>query len=122
MIKNVLADSVSDVLGKVTPPINAPGFSSGTPEEGIVRMINVVLQAVLIVAGLFTLANFILAGYHYIIAGGDSKKVSEANLSLTYTVVGLVLIIVTPLLAAIIGIVVFKKWDAILNPQFTKLN
>ncbi len=115
----LLADTVPTVMGQVTPPIGTPTFTS--PEEGLVKMLNVALQAVLIVAGIFTLINFILAGYSYISANGDPKKVAQANLKMTYTAIGLVIIVLTPLLAAIIGITVFGRWDAILNPQFTKI-
>ena len=116
----ILADSVQDVIGKVSPPIEAQAFT-GTPEQGIIKLINVALQAVLIIAGLFTLINFIVAGYGYMMAGGDRKKVAEANLRMTYTAVGLIIIVFTPLLAAIIGVAIFGQWDALLNPHFTKL-
>ena len=115
-----VTESVQDIIGKVSPPIQAQAFK-GTPEQGIIKLINVALQAVLIIAGLFTLINFIQAGYGYIMAGGDSKKVAEANSRITYTAVGLIIIVLTPLLAAVIGIAIFGQWDALLNPHFTKL-
>lgn len=123
MIKAVYAtdptpDAISDLFGKVTPPI---GTGTTDPQTGLIKILNVSLNMVLVVAGLFVLLNLILAGYSYIMAGGDAKKVSEANLRITYTAIGLIIIVVAPLVVALLGIIIFGRWDAILNPDIKKL-
>lgn len=112
--------SVSDIFGKVTPP---PGTPSGITdaETGLVKILNVGLNVVLIFCGLYVLLNLLIAGYMYITSSGDPKRTSEANLRMTYSVVGLIIVAIVPLIAAIIGIVIFGQWDAILNPEFKKI-
>ncbi len=121
-MKLLSANSVSDVFGKVTPPPGTPQIAAADPQTGLVKLLNVGLNVVLIVAGLYTLLNLILAGYMYITSSGDTKKVQEANLRMTYTVIGLLIITLTPLIAALIGFVAFGRWDAILNPNFKTIN
>lgn len=121
-MKLLSANSISDVFGKVTPPPGTPQIAATDPQTGLVKLLNVGLNVVLIAAGLYTLLNLILAGYMYITSAGDTKKVQEANLRMTYTVIGLVIITLTPLLAALIGFVAFGRWDAILNPNFKTIN
>ncbi|QQG44499.1 MAG: hypothetical protein HYW86_01110 [Candidatus Roizmanbacteria bacterium] len=113
---NFLATTATDIFGKITPPVGTPNVAD--PQEGLVRIANTGLSIALVVAGLFTLLNLIIAGYKYIFSGGDAKQVAEANLRITYTIVGLVIIVIAPLAAAVIGIVFFGRWDAVLNPDF----
>ena len=117
----LIASTASDVIGIISPPIDAPVFGTATPQEGLIKILNVVLNLVLIVAAIFALFNFIIAGYNYIFANGDSKKVSEANQKIFFTLVGIIIIVLAPLAAIVLGVVIFGKWDAIINPQFTTL-
>lgn len=116
MINKLLATTVNDIIGPITPPIVISGVTDNNASTALVKVMNVALNLVLVIAGIFVLFNLILAGFQYVTAGGDSKKVSEANLKITNTVIGLIIIVVAPVLAAIFGIVFFGKWDAILNP------
>ena len=113
--------AASDVIGIISPPINAPIFSTTTPQEGLIKILNVVLNLTLIIAALFALLNFIIAGYNYMFANGDSKKISEANRKILFTLIGIIIIVLAPLAAIILGVIVFGRWDAIINPQFTTL-
>lgn len=118
----LLAAGIEDVLGKVTPPPGTPNIATTDPTNGLVRIFNVGLNLVLIAAGLYTLLNLILAGYMYVTSAGDAKRVQEANMRITFTVVGLAIIAVAPLIAALIGIAVYGRWDAILVPEFKNIN
>lgn len=119
MIRKILADSnIDSLFGTIAPPI------SGMPTDaqtGVMKILNISLNLVLIVAGLFALWNFITAGFNYITAGGDSKKVEEANKKFTFTTLGLLLIVIAPIIAIIFGVIIFGRWDAILNPEIKKV-
>ena len=117
----LLADATSDVIGIISPPINAPIFGSTSPQEGLIKILNVSLNLVLIVTAIFALFNFIFAGYSYISASGDSKKVAQANQKMLYTLIGIIIVVLAPLIAIVLGVVIFGKWDAIINPNFVKL-
>jgi hypothetical protein len=107
--------------GTIAPP---PGMSSfgGDAYGGLLKFLNVGLSLVLVVAGLFTLFNIIIAGFTYMTAGGDSKKVSEAQNKMLFTAIGLGIIVAAPVIAGIIGLIVFGNWRAILSPDIIDIN
>lgn len=112
-------DSLQNIFGKITPPPGTPADITD-PQVGLFRIIRVGLELVVVVAALFMLFNLIVAGYSYIFSNGDPKKVGEANMRITYAIMGLAIIVLTPLIAGIVGIVMFGRFDAILNPDIIK--
>jgi len=91
----------------------------GSPTEAPTRFgayLNVFMQILIIGAGLYTLFNFIIAGYLYISSGSDPKKIQDATAKIYQSVIGLVLVAGSFLLAALIGFLVFKDPDALLMP------
>lgn len=114
-MKKLLADDIITIFGQITPPI------SGMPTDaqtGVVRILNVALNMVIIVTGIFALWNLVNAGFNYVTAGGDPKKVEDANRKITFTVLGLLIVVISVVVAGIFGIILFGRWDAILNPTF----
>ena len=75
------------------------------------------MQILVVVAGIWALFNFIMAGYQFIQAGGDSKAVSAAWARIWQSLVGIVIVAASFLFAAIIGQIFFGEWDAILSPK-----
>lgn len=65
--------------------------------------------------GLFALLNFVLAAYNFINAQGETKNLEKARKLFTNSVVGLMLLAVTFLVAGVIGAVFFGEWNALLN-------
>ncbi|HLL60187.1 MAG TPA: hypothetical protein VK338_00570 [Candidatus Nitrosocosmicus sp.] len=115
-VNRFLADASTNLDG-VFGKINNPGVGgNGDAYSSLLKFLNLGLNLILIIAGLFTLFNFIIAGFKYMTAGGDSKKVSEAQNKIMFTVIGLGIIVAAPVIAGAIGFVVFGRWDAILNP------
>lgn len=109
--------TVEDLFGKITPPPGTPDLSKTTEIDAIVKILNVSLNIIMIVGGFLALFNLISAGYTYMTSGGDSKKLSEVNTKILFTVIGLVVLILAPVGAAIIGIIIFKDATAILSPK-----
>ena len=107
--------TAGDPFGSINPVI--PGTNAADPVTDLVKVLNVGLNIVMVIAGLYALMQFLLAGYYYVTSAGDTKKVSQANSSITFAFIGLLIIVFTPVLAALIGIIVFKRWDAILRPD-----
>lgn len=79
--------------------------------------LNSFLKLVFIAAGLWGFINLILAGYQFMTAGGDAKKVGEAWARIWQSLVGLLIIVSSFLIAAIMGILLFKDPSAILQPK-----
>lgn len=79
--------------------------------------LNSLLKLVFIAAGLWGFLNLILAGYQFMTAGGDPKKVGEAWARIWQSLLGLLIIVSSFLIAAIMGILLFKDPAAILQPK-----
>jgi hypothetical protein len=74
-----------------------------------------------IVAGIYALINLILAGYAFMSAGDDPKKVAGAWAKIWQTILGLAVAAGAFVLAAIFGQLIFGQWDFILNPKIPTL-
>ncbi len=118
-IFNLLATTTDDVIGKVTPPpwITLPGVNSSGELTGPILLLNNLLKLVFVVAGLWAFLNLILAGFGFMSASGDPKKITQAWEKIWQTFVGILIIVCSFLLAAIIGILFFKNPTAILQPK-----
>jgi hypothetical protein len=111
----------TDPIGKITPPSwwTLPGIDPITGQLiGPIGLLNSFLKLIFIVAGLWAFLNLILAGFGFISAGGDPKNVTKAWDKIWQTLVGLLIIVASFLLAAIFGMLLFKDPTAILQPKF----
>ena|SRR3989344_2138375 len=106
-------------IGCVTKPSNIPDAINTTTGElvGIMVFLNTILKLVFIAAGLYAFFNIIFAGFDFINAAGDPKKVATAWERIYQSVLGLLIIVSSFLLAAILGWILFKDAGAILNPK-----
>ena len=108
---------VTDVIGKISPIAGMPqGITTEGGLPGIVSLLNVVLRILFIVAGIYALFNIVIAGIEFINAGGDPKSVAKAWERIWKSLLGLVIIVSSFLIAAIIGIILFGDPTYILNP------
>lgn len=106
-----------DPIGKVSPPPFIPsGIDASGKLTGIMVFLNSLLKIVFIVAGLWAFLNLILAGYQFISAGGDAKQIGNAWSRIWQSLLGLLIIVASFLIAAIIGILLFGNPTAILQP------
>ena len=109
-------------FGSVTNPleqINPNGYgdiNDTSGAGGLVGFISNMLKVVAVAAGLFAFINLILAGFIYITSGSDPKKTAEAMNKITMSLIGLVIIIASYALAALIGLIMFGDANAILSP------
>jgi len=112
---------MEDVIGKIEPSIPLLLTQAVDPTTGqltgITGFLNTILRIIFVVAGVWALINIILAGVGYIGAGGDPKKVSAAWAKIWQSFVGLLIIVSSFLIAAIIGMLLFRDPAAILQPK-----
>lgn len=107
-----------DIIGKVTPPEGLPdAIDSSGKFVGITVLLNTFLRLLLIVGGIWALFNIVIAGIGFIAAGGDPKKVSSAWAKIYWSFIGLLIMVASFLVAAIIGIIFFDGPTALLKPQ-----
>jgi len=107
------------IVGQVTPP---PGISKWTTTgggaiPGLTPFLSTLIKLVTVIAGLYALLNLILAGYQFISAGGDPKSIEKAWAKIWQSLLGLLIIAGSFLLAAIFGWLLFGDPSAIISPQ-----
>lgn len=99
-------DFVLAQFGSVDPPSFLQGLGGGSV-EGLPVLINIILRTLIVGAGIFSIFNFILAGYGYISSGGDPKRIQDAQSRITYSVIGLVVAAGAFVIAGAIGFLLF---------------
>jgi hypothetical protein len=121
-MKNFLAQNTSpNPFGTITPAQSAFGVSGTTPQAAIGKLIQTVIWLLIIGAGIYALINLILAGYSFMAAGDDPKKVAGAWAMIWQTMLGLAVAAGAFVLAAIFGQLIFGNPTFILNPQIPVL-
>ncbi|MCG2691991.1 hypothetical protein L6272_04155 [Microgenomates group bacterium] len=109
--------------------IQAPG-TSGTsgrytkygvltdPGLGLAKFISNLLIFIITIAGLFTLVNFIIAGYLYMSSNGEPQKLMAAGNKMLQSLIGLAVISGAFIIAGIIGHVFFRDATFLFHPIF----
>lgn len=118
-VKQAFALSAEDVIGIIQPTIGIlkqDAIDSSGKFTGILVLFNSLLKIVFVVGGLWAFFNFIIAGYGFLSAGGDSKNITKAWDRIWQSFVGLLFIVGSFLLAAIAGALLFHDATAILRP------
>jgi hypothetical protein len=115
------------IIGPINPPpaiqkwlnIACPGGSCGGTQQvpGLLLFANALLKLIITLAGLFAFLNIIIAGYQFMSAGGDPKKISEATSKIWQSLMGLLLVAGSFVLAVIFGWLLFGDATAILMPK-----
>jgi len=114
-MNNLLAQNTNP-FGTVDTPAALKKYS-GSPDAAIGQILNVVLKTLVVGAAIYALINFILAGYAFLSAGGDSKKVADAWAKIYQTAIGLAFAAGAFVLAAIFGQLIFGDPTFLLQPR-----
>ena len=109
------------IFGKIVPPqaierLTPAGWEAGHP-SGLIVLFNNVLHLLIVVGGIYALLNFIIAGYSFMSANNDPKKIDLAWAKIWQSMVGLLIIAASFVLAALIGKFLFGSARAILEPK-----
>jgi hypothetical protein len=78
------------------------------------QIISNIIGVITIIAGIWFVFMFIIAGFSFLTAGGDSKKMGEATAKLTSALIGLIVVVSAYAIISLIGALL--GFD-ILNPQ-----
>jgi hypothetical protein len=111
----------ADPFGTVTLPGTLSTKYGSDPGSAIGTLIQYAIWILIAGAGIYALINFILAGYAFMSAGDDPKKVAGAWGKIWQTALGLAVAAGALVLAAIFGQLIFGNATFILNPQIPTL-
>jgi hypothetical protein len=112
-MQNLLAENP---FGIVTLPGTINEKYGADPGGAIGKLIQTTIWILIIGAGIYALINFVLAGYAFMSAGDDPKKVAGAWAKIWQTALGLVVAAGAFILAALFGQIIFGSYTFILNP------
>ncbi len=112
--------ATTNVFGNVDAPPGVAQYNADSASGiGLIPFISTLIRIATIVAGIIVFINFILAGYAYISSDGSSKVNEQVRNQLTFSVIGLVIIVASYTIIAIISLLLFGKADFILNPTIS---
>jgi len=107
----------ADVFGKITAPTGVDAYNAkATGGIGILLFLSNVIKVLTIVAGIWVLFNFLMAGYTYITAQGDASAANKVKDQLTNSIIGLAIIVGAYKIIAIVSFFLFGDAGFILNP------
>jgi len=107
--------AVDNPFGTIAPPKGLEKYGN-EPATAIGTLIQYAIWILIVGAGVYALFNFLLAGYAFMSAGDDAKKVAGAWAKIWQTALGLAVSAGAFVLAAIFGQLIFGDWAFILNP------
>lgn len=97
--------------------VSAPA-GLGSDIGNLQSIIGVVLKTLIMGAGIYAVINILLAGYAFISASGDPKRISDASSKIWHSVLGFVIAAGAFVIAGIIGQILFGDPDAILQLKY----
>jgi len=104
-------------FGKISLPENISS-RYGTVENGALgTVLNLALKTMIVVAGVYALINIMIAGYGFMSAGDDPKKVGAAWQKIWQSLLGLAFVAGAFVLAAIFGYLIFGDATVLLRPS-----
>jgi hypothetical protein len=110
---------MNNPFGSITAPTTA--LTSSNPGEALGKLIQLGIYILIVGAGIYALINFVLAGYAFMSAENDPKKMEGAWAKIWQTALGLAIAAGAFVLAAIFGQLIFGNPGAILNPTITPI-
>lgn len=97
--------------------IDSPITAYGSVESGLPTFITNVITIIFAVAGLFAFFNLMIAGFSYISAAGDTKKIESALYSINMSLIGLAIMVAAAAVTGIVSYLLFGSATAILSPN-----
>ena len=105
----------TSTFGTINPPVkNMQSVATGLP-----TLITNVVTIIFAAAGLFAFFNLMIAGFSYITAAGDTKKIEAATASINMSLIGLVIMVAAAAVTGIVSYLLFGSATAILSPSIT---
>lgn len=107
--------SIAPVFAQVVGTINPPqAIIKNVTDTN--NFISVIVRFVTVIAGLYSMWQFITGGIGYISSGGDKGKVQQSTQQINMAILGLVTIGISFILGSIIGRLLFGPTFDLFNP------
>jgi hypothetical protein len=104
-------------LGRITTPDFLVPISGGDV-GGLQVILNIVLRTLIMGAGIYAVINILLAGYAFMSASGDPKRISDATAKIWHTALGFIIAAGAFVIAGVLGQILFGDFNAILQLKY----
>lgn len=112
---------INKIFAAAADPLNIMGGTIAPPakilEGSPVSLLNTFLKLIFLVAGIYTFWNFIVAGYKLISGGDNPESVGAAWGTIWKSLLGLLIIVISFVFAALVGWLFFGDATILLNPK-----
>lgn len=109
--------TIGNPLEKINPSGGYGGIIKAGSSGGPINLLNNVLRLMIVIGGIWALLNIIIAGYGFLSAADDPKKIVAAWNKIWQSALGLLIMVISFVIAAILGYLLFKDPRAILAPN-----
>jgi len=97
-------DPLGGACAQAGQSVGCDGVSNKNPLTGPGGMLHKITLIVAVIAGIAAVIVLVIAGFQFVVSGGDSQKVANARGAIIGTIVGLVLIaLAASILTFVIG-------------------
>ena len=120
-IPEVFAKTPEEIIGEIDVPKGVGSMNQEAGGIGVVLFISNMISFIIILGGLWALINIILAAFLYLTGGGKAETHSKVSSKFTMSVIGLLLMIVSYTVAALIGFLFYDNAGYILTPVITPI-
>ena len=111
---------MAGIIGPINNPFNtlSPGNYPGQNGEGLIILFSNLTKLIVVIAGIYTFFNFILAGLGFMGAGGDPKVMQHSQERITRSIMGLIVIAGSYLIAGVVGFILYgpQHWNLLISP------
>ncbi len=116
LLLTTLAQAEDSVFGTVSPPPGITDYDKAAQGIGLIPFLSNLIRIITIAGGIFVMVNILYAGWIYISSSGDASAHEKVANTITYSVVGLAIIVFSYTAAALAGTIFFGDATFILNP------
>lgn len=111
--------SSSSVFGNIQAPKGVAEYDAkaGAGQIGLLLFISNIIRLGTIIAGIWVMINFILAGWDYVFSSGDPKAHTNATNKMINSLIGLIIIVSAYTIAGLIGAIFFGDASYIISPK-----
>ena len=105
-----------EFFGSFSPPPGIAEYSATGKVTALVLFLSNILKIVIYAAGLFALINLLVSGIQYLGSSGNPEMIKQASAKIWMSILGLVIIASSFILAAIVGQVFFGDAALFIKP------
>lgn len=103
---------MAGLFGTIAPPYT--GYSSD--QGGLIVFFTNVIRLLVLVSGLYALINVVMAGFGFVNAGGDAKKIEAAWSKIWQSAMGMLIIVSVFAIMGVLGLLMFGNYNYFLQP------